>query len=83
MQQGLWYSTRNSDFFINKDLRKNMNHDTTNNDDVFVIFLQQSCSNNRDAFLRKNRFSKIRIMMTVSYFLRLSREGGQKKKRHD
>ena len=56
-----------------------MNHDTTNNDDVFVIFLQQSCSNNRDAFLRKNRFSKIRIMMTVSYFLRFSRGGVRKK----
>ena len=54
-----------------------MNHDTTNNDDVFVIFLQQSCSNNRDAFLRKNRFSKIRIMMTVSYFLRFTSEGGR------
>ena len=57
-----------------------MNHDTTNNDDVFVIFLQQSCSNNRDAFLRKNRFSKIRIMMTVSYFLRFTMGGGGQKK---
>ena len=61
-----------------------MNHDTTNNDDVFVIFLQQSCSNNRDAFLRKNRFSKIRIMMTVPYFLRFTRGVvRKKKKRHD
>ena len=59
-----------------------MNRDTTNNDDVFVIFLEQSCSNNRDAFLRKNRFSKIRIMMTVPYFLRFTR-GGSEKKRHD
>ena len=83
MQQGLWYSTHNSDFFINKVFKKNINHGSTNNDDVFEIFQQQSCSNNRDAFLRKNIFSKIRIMMTVSYFLRFTRGRGSEKKRHD